>query len=455
MLAGRDLLGGAQTGTGKTAGFTLPMLQRLAAHANTSAVAGAAPDPRADPHADARARGAGRGERPHLRQAPARCGRRVVYGGVGINPQIDALRRGVDILVATPGRLLDHVQQKTVDLRQVEILVLDEADRMLDMGFIRDIRRILALLPAKRQNLLFSATFSGRDPQARRVAPARSGARSRSRGATAESELVAQRVHPVAQGPQARAARAPRADPATGTRCWCSRAPSTARTASREQLVRDGIEADAIHGNKSQGARTRRSPRFKDGTSARAGRDRHRRARPRHRGAAARGELRPAARRPRTTCTASAAPAAPAASGEAISLVAPEENGLLKDIEKLLKRQLVREAVPGFEPGAATAPQTPPARREQPGRRTHDGEQRRNHAAPDAQHRRGNTHAAPRHAAQMRPIGAAHSAAPAHAAAPAHPAAPARPVAPARPAGQARSEPHVPALLRGTTRRAG
>jgi len=158
--------------------------------------------------------------------------------------------------------------------------------------------------------------------------------------------------------------------------------------------------------------------------------------------------------------------------GEAISLVAPEEHALLADIEKLLKRKLVREAVPGFEPGAAAAPQIAPGRREQSGRRPQDGRERRNHAAADAQRGRSNAHAAPRHAPQMRPIGAAHPAparpatpahaaaparpaAPAHAAAPARPAAPAHAAAPARPATQSRAEPHVPALLRGTTRRAG
>ena len=158
VLAGRDVMGGAQTGTGKTAGFALPLLQRLAPHASTIVVARAPSGARAGAHADARARGAGRGERQGLRQAPAAA----QHAGLrrrDMKPQIEALRRGVEILVATPGRLLDHVQNKTLKFNQVAILVLDEADRMLDMGFLPDIKRIIALLPQPQQNLLFSATF--------------------------------------------------------------------------------------------------------------------------------------------------------------------------------------------------------------------------------------------------------------------------------------------------------
>ncbi|MCC6850848.1 MAG: DEAD/DEAH box helicase, partial [Rubrivivax sp.] len=159
VLAGGDLMGGAQTGTGKTAGFTLPMLQRLMQHAA----------PR-----DARARVMIRAlvltptrelaaqveesVRVYGKYLPLRS--MVMFGGVGMQPQIDALRRGVDILVATPGRLLDHHQQGTLDLSRVEIFVLDEADRMLDMGFIHDIKIVLALVPKEKQTLLFSASFS-------------------------------------------------------------------------------------------------------------------------------------------------------------------------------------------------------------------------------------------------------------------------------------------------------
>ncbi|MGD9387207.1 MAG: DEAD/DEAH box helicase, partial [Gammaproteobacteria bacterium] len=195
ILAGRDMLAGAQTGTGKTAAFTLPMLQRLAAQPvpGRRRVRALVLVPTRELAAQVAGNIATYGR--YLPQIKAA----VIFGGVSINPQIDTLRRGVDILVATPGRLLDHAQQRTVDLSAVDTLVLDEADRMLDMGFIRDIRRVIALLPQQRQNLLFSATFSDEiralargllsDPVqvevARRNTPA---------------ELVSQVVHPVDRG---------------------------------------------------------------------------------------------------------------------------------------------------------------------------------------------------------------------------------------------------------------
>ena len=160
VLDGRDVMGAAQTGTGKTAGFTLPLLQRIAKHANTSASPARHPV-RALILAPTRELAAQVEEsvRTYARYLSLRMA--VVFGGVSIDPQIVALRVGVEILVATPGRLLDHVGQKTVHLGQVEVFVLDEADRMLDMGFIPDVTRIIALLPKKRQNLLFSATLDG------------------------------------------------------------------------------------------------------------------------------------------------------------------------------------------------------------------------------------------------------------------------------------------------------
>src|SRR5437667_12204340 len=158
VLAGGDLLAGAQTGTGKTAGFVLPILQRLSARPAPRVVAGRKPV-RTLILTPTRELAAQVEESVRVYGKYSKQTSMVVYGGVGINPQIAQLKRGVDILVATPGRLLDHHQQRTVDLSHVEILVLDEADRMLDMGFIRDIRRIISLLPTRRQNLLFSATF--------------------------------------------------------------------------------------------------------------------------------------------------------------------------------------------------------------------------------------------------------------------------------------------------------
>src|SRR4051812_42849365 len=159
ILEGHDIMGGAQTGTGKTAGFTLPVLHLLAPHANTS------PSPARHPiraliltPTRELAAQVEESVKTYGKYVPLKSS--VIFGGVNINPQIKELQAGVDILVATPGRLLDHIQQKTLNLSKVEIFVLDEADRMLDMGFIPDIKRIIALLPAKRQNLLFSATFS-------------------------------------------------------------------------------------------------------------------------------------------------------------------------------------------------------------------------------------------------------------------------------------------------------
>ncbi|MCW9023021.1 MAG: DEAD/DEAH box helicase, partial [Sedimenticola sp.] len=156
VLQGKDILAGAQTGTGKTAGFTLPLLQLLNQHAQGKghrAVRALVLTPTRELAAQV-----AESVETYGRHLPLKS--TVIFGGVKINPQIEKLRHGVDILVATPGRLLDHVQQKTLDLSKVEILVLDEADRMLDMGFIHDIRKILALLPQNRQNLLFSATYS-------------------------------------------------------------------------------------------------------------------------------------------------------------------------------------------------------------------------------------------------------------------------------------------------------
>jgi ATP-dependent RNA helicase RhlE len=159
VLDGKDVMGGAQTGTGKTAGFVLPLLQRLARHASTS------PSPARHP-VRALILTPTRELAMQVHESVQTYGKHiplrdlVVYGGVDIKPQTEALRKGVEIVVATPGRLLDHVQQKSVNFNSVEVLVLDEADRMLDMGFIPDIKRILAMLPKERQSLLFSATFS-------------------------------------------------------------------------------------------------------------------------------------------------------------------------------------------------------------------------------------------------------------------------------------------------------
>src|SRR5580765_8590556 len=195
VLAGGDLLAGAQTGTGKTAGFVLPMLHQLSQPKAGSPRTARRPlraliltptrELAAQVEASVRVYG------KHLKLTSA-----CIFGGVGINPQIRLLRQGVDILVATPGRLLDHMQQNTVDLKQVQMLVLDEADRMLDMGFIRDIRKVLAALPPKRQNLLFSATFSD-DIKALADGLLNAPAMIEVARRNSTVEVISQKIHPV------------------------------------------------------------------------------------------------------------------------------------------------------------------------------------------------------------------------------------------------------------------
>src|SRR5882757_7534428 len=257
VLEGRDLLAAAQTGTGKTAAFTLPILQKLITVTN------GAPGPRVLVLVPTRELAAQVAESVRTYGKHLKLRTAVIFGGVGINPQIDLLRRGVEIVVATPGRLLDHLQQRTVNLSNVETLVLDEADRMLDMGFIRDIRRVIQVLPKKRQNLLFSATFN---PEIRGLAesllhnPATVDVAPRNTAA----ELVTQRVHPVDKSRK------------TGLLAHLVKEGDwkqvlvftrTKHGANRlaEQLARHGITTAAIHGNKSQNARTKSLADFKAG----------------------------------------------------------------------------------------------------------------------------------------------------------------------------------------------
>ncbi|MBK7540958.1 MAG: DEAD/DEAH box helicase [Candidatus Competibacteraceae bacterium] len=264
VLAGRDVLASAQTGTGKTAAFTLPLLQRLQQANNPTPRSPSRAQPiRAlvlTPTRELAAQVAD-SARVYGRHAPIRSA--VMVGGVSLKPQCDALRRGVDLLVATPGRLLDHVNQGNVDLSKVEILVLDEADRMLDMGFIPAIRRILALLPRRRQNLLFSATLPEtirelatdllHDPVTIDVAP---------RNATAS--LVHQQIHPVDQDRKSDLlAHLLHAGDGEQTLVF-TRTKHGADRLTR-QLERAGLRAAALHGNKSQAARTRALADFKQG----------------------------------------------------------------------------------------------------------------------------------------------------------------------------------------------
>ncbi len=261
VLEGRDLLAGAQTGTGKTAAFVLPMLQRL--HASRPAGLRVIRALILTPTREL-ALQVEESVRTYGAQNPIRS--TTIYGGVGFDPQVRALRAGAEIVVATPGRLLDHLGQRTINLSHVEILVLDEADRMLDMGFIRDIRKVLAVLPPKRQNLLFSATFSD---EIRRLAdglldrPAYVQVTPRNTA----TELVTQLVHPVDRERKrellSHLIKTGRIDQAlvfTRTKHGANRLAT--------QLDHDGILATAIHGNKSQPQRVRALADFKAGRFA-------------------------------------------------------------------------------------------------------------------------------------------------------------------------------------------
>ncbi len=262
VLEGRDLLAAAQTGTGKTAAFVLPILDRMRKHANTSfsparhpvRVLILVPTRELAMQVDESVRTYGR-------TVPLRS--TVVYGGIPIEPQIKALRAGVEILVATPGRLLDHVGQRTVNLGQVEILVLDEGDRMLDMGFLPDIRRILELLPPRRQNLLFSATFS---EEIRNLSgsiltdPAKVEVMARNTAA----EAVQQLVYPVDRDrKEALLAHLIRKGDLRQVLVFTRTKLAASRLASR--LDREGLDAVAIHSDRSQPERTRALEGFKLG----------------------------------------------------------------------------------------------------------------------------------------------------------------------------------------------
>jgi len=363
VLSGGDVMGGAQTGTGKTAGFVLPMLHRLMVQ---PAVRDEGPQG-----------GPLRGPRGKL---PIRCliltptrelaaqveesvrtyGKHskltsmVMFGGVGMQPQVDKLRRGVDILVATPGRLLDHHGQRTLDLSHVEIFVLDEADRMLDMGFLPDIRKVLAVLPQKKQSLLFSATFSDEiKALADRLLNAPVLIEVARRNQTAE--LIAQKVHPVG-----REMKKDLLVHLVKDNDWHQVLVFTRMKhgANRlvEHLLKHDITAMAIHGNKSQTARTKALADFKKGElQVLVATD-----------IAARGididqlphvvnfEL---PNVPEDYVHRIGRTGRAGTKGEAISLVCVDENGFLRDIERLTKNEIPKEIVPGFEPPSHERPE--------------------------------------------------------------------------------------------------
>ncbi len=344
VLSGSDLLAGAQTGTGKTAGFVLPLLERLSSR---PAPAGSRKSPRAliltptrelAAQVDASVRTYGR----HMRISSV-----AIYGGVGFGPQVSQLRRGVDIIVATPGRLIDHLERSRLDLSRIEMFVLDEADRMLDMGFMPAIRRVIATLPRQRQNLLFSATFSTEikalaggflnQPRTIELTPPNSTV-----------DTITQRIHPVERADKSRLLAW-----LVGHHRWRQVLVFTRTKHGADKLVRslerDGIEAVALHGDKSQGERSRALARFKGGSvNVMVATD-----------IAARGidisdlphvvnfdlPNTPADYVHRIGRTGRAG-----AQGEAVSLVSGDERGLLRDIERLIKRTIPQHVVAGFEP---------------------------------------------------------------------------------------------------------
>ncbi len=349
VLNGGDLLAGAQTGTGKTAGFTLPLLQRLSTDANGAAQTNNTTQRpiRALILTPTRELAAQVEESVRTYGKYTKLNSTVIFGGVGINPQIKQLKHGVDILVATPGRLLDHMEQRTVNLSKVEILILDEADRMLDMGFIRDIKKVLAVLPPKRQNLLFSATFSDEikalaDGLLNKPATIEVARRN------STVEVIAQKIHPVD-----RDKKHPMLAHLIKSNNW-SQVLVFTRTkhgANKlvEQLGADGIGAMAIHGNKSQSARTKALSEFKDNKlQVLVATD-----------IAARGididQLPHVVNYdlpniPEDYVHRIGRTGRAGATGEAVSLVCVDEHDMLKDIEKLIKQTLPREVIPGFEP---------------------------------------------------------------------------------------------------------
>ena len=260
VLAGHDLMAAAQTGTGKTAGFTLPILHQLLTQGGAKPAPGR---PRVLILTPTRELAAQVQESVQTYGSQTRITSMVMFGGVNINPQIAALKKPVDILVATPGRLLDHVSQKTLNLSEVGVLVLDEADRMLDMGFIRDIRKILALLPAKRQNLLFSATFSDEIRQLARGVLNKPTEVSVSPPNTT-AQRVQQTVHLVPQSDKRDVLSHIIRESGWHQVLVFTRTKHGANRLA-ERLVKDGLQAAAIHGNKSQAARTRALDGFKSG----------------------------------------------------------------------------------------------------------------------------------------------------------------------------------------------
>ena len=341
ILKGNDILAGAQTGTGKTAAFALPILHRLQnAESKRRRVRVLVLVPTRE-----LASQVGESFRDYGSNLRFRVS--VLYGGVSINTQIDKIRKGVDIVVATPGRLLDHLNQKTLNLSELETFVLDEADRMLDMGFIRDIKRILKYLPDEKQNLLFSATFPN-EIKALADSLLNAPKRIQVRSSNSTAEKVVQVVYPVDKARKRELLAHCIREEGWFQVLVFSRTKHGANKLA-QQLSKEGIDADAFHGNKSQAQRTRALKDFKDlKTQVLVATD-----------IAARGidiNLLPQVVNfdlpyvPEDYIHRIGRTARAGQEGKAISLVSADEHKLLFDIEKLLKSPIPREIIEGFEP---------------------------------------------------------------------------------------------------------
>ncbi len=352
VIAGHDLMACAQTGTGKTAAFVLPILHRLTLrHDQPGHIPRDGVSPRVLVLVPTRELAAQVEQSVRTYGRNSRVRSLAVFGGVGINPQINTLRRGVDVLVATPGRLMDHMQQRTVNLGRIEVLILDEADRMLDMGFIRDIQKIVSAIPAKRQSLMFSATFSDEirllardfltDPKVVEVARRNSAA-----------ENVSHLVLPVERDRKKELLLHLFENRSLNQVLIFTRTKHGADALQRN-LEKAGIRSAALHGNKTQSARTRALADFKSGKlAALVATD-----------LASRGididelpcvinyEL---PHVPEDYVHRIGRTGRAGSSGEAISLVCSDERIQLRDIEILMKRELERRDIPGFETVLAT-----------------------------------------------------------------------------------------------------
>ncbi|TDE03551.1 DEAD/DEAH box helicase [Flavobacterium hiemivividum] len=350
ILEGKDVLASAQTGTGKTAGFTLPILQTLSQgkHLSHRPIRALILTPTRELAAQILANIKEYSEFLDIRSA-------VIFGGVNQKPQVAQLRQGVDILVATPGRLIDLQNQGLLTLSKVEILVLDEADRMLDMGFLRDIERILKVLPAKRQNLLFSATFS-KDIKNLAMGILHKPVQVEATPENTTVDAITQKVYPVAKEKKTELIIKLITEGNWKQILVFTRTKQGANKLT-ESMISAGIQAAAIHGNKGQGARTKALAGFKSGSiTALVATD-----------IAARGLDIPLLPHvvnfelpniPEDYVHRIGRTGRAGANGEAISLFSPDETTFLRDIEKLIGLKIATENIAGFEPDpkASTQP---------------------------------------------------------------------------------------------------